>query len=162
MSYAAHLAALQYQRQLACNIAIRAEADPASAYSGKPRGHEEGEGEDMGLANCTRLGKPSITVIPLFASEQGTTLIPGGNPIDLNAPLTRDLACQLCARQLSISNQALVKAITCQPEVTGFVESPLLRYCYPLLLDSEGRAQWEGGWSIQLDQTLGLIYRNKE
>ncbi|WP_370548790.1 CRISPR-associated helicase Cas3' (plasmid) [Edwardsiella tarda] len=161
-SYAAHLAALQYQRQLACNIAIRAEADPASAYSGKPRGHEEGEGEDMGLANCTRLGKPSITVIPLFASEQGTTLIPGGNLIDLNAPLTRDLACQLCARQVSISNQALVKDITCQPEVRGFVESPLLRYCYPLLLDSEGRAQWEGGWSIQLDQTLGLIYRNKE
>ncbi|MDO2952384.1 hypothetical protein [Aeromonas simiae] len=72
------------------------------------------------------------------------------------------LACQLCARQLSLSNQALVKAIKSQPEVRAFAESPLLRYSAPLLLDNAGRAQLDGRLVVQLDGELGLIYRNKE
>lgn len=162
VSYATHLATLQHQRQLARNIAISADADPGSAYSNKPRGHEEGEGEDMRLANCTRLGKASVTVIPLFILEKGVALTPDAEPFDLDTPLAPELACQLCARQLSLSNQALVKAVKSQPEVRAFAESPLLRYSYPLLLDREGRAQLDGGLWVQLDRELGLIYRNKE
>lgn len=161
-NYATYLAELQHQRQLARNIAIRADADPCSAYSGKPRGHEEGEGEDMGLANCTRLGKPSVTVIPLFISEKGASLTPDAEPFGLDAPLSPDLTCQLCARQLSLSNQALIKAIKLQPEVQAFAQSPLLRYSHPLLLDSQGRSVLDGGLIIELDSELGLVYRNKE
>lgn len=161
VSYATHLATLQQQRQLARNIAIRADADPGSAYSSKPRGHEEGEGDNMGLANCTRLGKPTVTVIPLFILDKGAALSPEGSPFDLDAPLCPELACQLCARQLSLSNQALVNAIKSQPVMRAFAESPLLRYSYPLLLDRAGRAQLDNGLEVQLDSALGLIYRNK-
>lgn len=162
VSYATHLATLQHQRQLARNIAIRADADPGTVYSDKPRGYEEGEGEDKGLINCTRLGKPGVTVIPLFISDKGVALAPNAEPFDLRGHLSTELACQLCARQLSLSSQAFVKAVKSQPEVRAFAESPLLRYSYPLLLDREGRAQLDGGCRVQLDRELGLIYMNKE
>ncbi|HGE8240537.1 TPA: CRISPR-associated helicase Cas3' [Aeromonas veronii] len=161
-SYATYLAAEQLQRQLARNIVIRADADPGTAYSNKPRGYEEGEGEDKGLINCTRLGKPSVTVIPLFGSDKGVALTPDAEPFALDAPLSTELACQLCARQLNLSNQALVKAIKQQPDVQAFAQSPLLRYSYPLLLDSDGRAQLDGRLVVWLDGELGLIYRNRE
>lgn len=159
-SYATYLAAEQLQRQLARNIVIRADADPGTAYSNKPRGYEEGEGEDKGLINCTRLGKPSVTVIPLFVSDKGVALTPDAEPFALDATLSTELACQLCARQLSLSNQALVKAIKQQPDVQAFAQSPLLRYSYPLLLDSDGRAQLDGSLVVWLDGELGLVYRN--
>jgi CRISPR-associated endonuclease/helicase Cas3 len=160
-SYATYLAAEQHQRQLARNIVIRADAD-LGTYSNKPRGYEEGEGEDKGLINCTRLGKPSVTVIPLFVSDKGVALTPDAEPFALDAPLSTELACQLCARQLNLSNQALVKAIKQQPDVQAFDQSPLLRYSYPLLLDSDGRAQLDGRLVVWLDGELGLIYRNRE
>ncbi|WP_208611191.1 CRISPR-associated helicase Cas3' [Serratia oryzae] len=162
VSYATHLATLQHQRQLARNIAIRADADPGTVYSDKPRGYEEGEGEDKGLINSTRLGKPSVTVIPLFISDNGGALAPDAEPFDLKVPLSTELACLLCARQLSLSNQTLVKAVKSQPKVRAFAESPLLRYSYPLFLDREGRAQLDGGLWVQFDRELGLIYQNKE
>jgi CRISPR-associated endonuclease/helicase Cas3 len=161
-SYATYLAAEQQQRQLARNIVIRADADPGTAYSDKPRGYEEGEGEDKGLINCTRLGKPSVTVIPLFVSDKGVALTPDAEPFALDAPLSAELDCQLCARQLSLSNQALVKAIKPQPEMQAFAQSPLLRHSYPLLLDSNGRAQLDDRLLVQLDRELGLVYRNRE
>ncbi|MGL5408638.1 MAG: hypothetical protein ACRDAP_07970, partial [Shewanella sp.] len=163
-SYASHLAVLQHKRQLAHNIAIRADADPFSAYSNKPRGHEEGEGNDMGLVNSTRLGKPSVTVIPLFISDpsgDSVAVSPNAEPFTLDSPLSPEVACQLSARQLSISNQALVKAIKLQPEVRAFAESPLLRYSYPLLLDKDGRAPLDK-FCIELDRELGLIYESKK
>lgn len=158
-SYATYLAAEQHQRQLARNIVIRADAD-LGTYSNKPRGYEEGEGEDKGLINCTRLGKPSVTVIPLFVSDKGVTLAPDAEPFNLDAPLSPELACQLCARQLSLSNQALVKAIKSQPGVRAFAQSPLLRYSTPLLLDSDGRAQLDDRLVVQLDRELGLLYQS--
>ncbi len=161
-SYATHLATLQHQRQLARNIAIRADADPGSAYSNKPRGHEEGDGNDIGIANCTRLGKPSVIVVPLFITGKGIALTPDAEAFDLNEPLSIELACQLCARQLNLSNQALVKAVKSQPEVRAFADSPLLRYSYPLLLDREGCAQLDSRLWVRLDRELGLICRNKE
>lgn len=160
-SYATYLAAEQHQRQLARNIVIRADAD-LGTYSNKPRGYEEGEGEDKGLINCTRLGKPSVTVIPLFVSDKGVALAPDAEPFALDATLSTELACQLCARQLSLSNQALVKAIKQQPDVQAFAQSPLLRHSYPLLLDSDGRAQLDDRLVVRLDGELGLIYRNRE
>lgn len=160
-SYATYLAAEQLQRQLARNIVIRADADPGTAYSNKPRGYEEGEGEDKGLINCTRLGKPSVTVIPLFVSDKGVALTPDAEPFALDATLSTELACQLCARQLSLSNQALVKAIKQQPDVQAFAQSPLLRYSYPLLLDREGRGRLDGGPCLKLDRDLGLVYVSK-
>lgn len=161
-SYATYLAAEQQQRQLARNIVIRADADPGSAYSDKPRGYEEGEGEDKGLINCTRLGKPSVTVIPLFVADKGVALTPDAEPFALDAALSAELASQLCARQLSLSNQALVNAIKQQPDVQAFAQSPLLRHSTPLLLDSDGRAQLDDRLVVRLDRELGLVYRNRE
>jgi CRISPR-associated endonuclease/helicase Cas3 len=161
-SYAEHLTALKEKRQRACNIAIEVDDEPARAYQGKPRGHEEGEGEDMGLINCTRLGKPSIGVIPLFVTGEGVSLTVNGEAFSLESPLPPALSCRLCERQISISNQGLVHAIKAQPVPPAFADSPLLRYGYPLLLDAEGKAQLDGGLSVRLDRELGLIYeRNR-
>lgn len=160
-SYAAHLAELADKRQRVRNIVIEAGADPASAYNGKPRGHEEGEGKDMGLVNCTRLGKPSITVIPLFATEHGVALVKGGETFSLDAPLSPALVSQLCARQLNLSHQGVIRAIRQQPEPEAFAVSPLLRYSYPLLLDGDGKARLDGAWSVVLDNELGLVYQKE-
>lgn len=161
-SYAEHLAALKEKRQRAYNIAIEADEDPAWAYQGKPRGHEEGEGEDLGLVNCTRLGKPSISVIPLFVTEEGVALTADGESFSLDIPLLPTLTCQLCERQISISNQGLLHAIKAQPIPSAFADSPLLRYSYPLLLDADGNARFDGGLLVRLDGELGLIYERKE
>lgn len=159
-SYAEHLATLKEKRQRARNIVIEADDEPAHAYRLKPRGHEEGE--DMGLVNCTRLGKPSISVIPLYISTTGVALTVGGEVFDLDKPIPPCLASQLCARQLSISHQGLVHAITSQPLPSSFAESPLLKYSYPLLLDAEGKAQIGDALAVELDRTLGLVYRCKK
>jgi len=157
-SYAEHLAALKEKRQRARNIAIEADDDPTWAYQGKPRGHEEGEGEDMGLVNCTRLGKPSLSVIPLFVCADGVALDVEGESYRLDEPLPPVVASRFCERQLTIANQGLVHAITATPIPNAFADSPLLRYSYPLVLDTEGKARFDSGLSVHLDRELGLIY----
>ena len=161
-SYAEHLAALKEKRQRARNIAIEADDDPTWAYQGKPRGHEEGEGEDMGLVNCTRLGKPSISVIPLFIRPDGVALFVDGESFSLDESLPPVVTKRFCDRQLTISNQGLVHAIKATPIPNAFADSPLLRYSYPLLLDVEGNARFDETLSVQLDEELGLIYRRNE
>ena len=53
-------------------------------------------------------------------------------------------------------------ALSLLPEMQAFAQSPLLRHSYPLLLDSDGRAQLDDRLLVQLDRELGLVYRNRE
>ena len=42
----------------------------------------------------------------------------------------------------------------------GWKKSPLLRNCFPLILDAEGR--WTEDATVRLDDDLGMVYESKE
>lgn len=156
-SLAEHLAGLRDKRQRALNIAVQADAEPQNAYNDKPRGHEEGEGEEMGLVNCTRLGEPSVTLIPLHAVAGGYAVHADGEAFSLEQPLPAALAQLLYQRQLKVANKAVVNYLLGQPLPAAFEQSALLRHCRPLLLDG-GKLAINGRLTLELNNELGLVY----
>lgn len=152
-SYGEYLARIQKERREALNIAIDPRDEPQRAYDHKPRGNEEGEG--TGLENKTRLGRESITLIPLESTEAGWCVRPGEAPFAPDRPLSDTLARRLYDRQLKVSRTALVKRFKCHEPPVAF-QHPLLRNCYPLPLQ-QGRYSHEG-LCLELDDELGLVY----
>lgn len=152
-SYGEYLARVQKERRESFNIAIDPAEEPRSAYSGKPRGSEEGEG--VGLENRTRLGPESITLIPVEEVEGGWCVRPGEPPFDPARPLDDAQARRLYERQLKVSRRALVAHFK-RIDLPAAFEHPLLRNCYPLPLR---QGQYPGeGLSLRLDSVLGLVY----
>ncbi len=156
-SYGEYLARVQKERRESFNIAIDPAEEPQVAYNGKPRGSEEGEG--LGLENKTRLGRESITLIPLEVVDGGWAVRLGEPPFALDRSLPDAMARQLYNRQLKVSRTALVKRLKCDKVPVAF-EHPLLRNCYPLPL-RQGRYT-EDGLRLQLDSVLGLVYEPAE
>lgn len=156
-SLAEHLAGLKDKRQRALNIAVQADAEPQHAYNDKPRGHEEGEGEEMGLANCTRLGEPTVTLIPLHSVEGGYAVHAGGEVFSLEQELPVALAQQFYQRQLKVSNKAVVSYLLHQPLPAAFEQNSLLRHCRPLLLE-DGKLAISSQLTLELTNELGLVY----
>ena len=152
-SYGEYLARVQKERRESFNIAIDPAEEPQLAYNGKPRGSEEGEG--VGLENRTRLGAESITLIPLEVVEGGWCVRLGEPVFAPGQALVDTLARQLYNRQLKVSRKALLKRLKCDPLPVAF-EHPLLRNCYPLLLENGRYAQ--DGLRLRLDDLLGLVY----
>lgn len=152
-SYGEYLARIQKERREALNIAVDPRDEPQRAYDNKPRGSEEGEG--TGLENKTRLGRESITLIPVELADTGWCVRPGEAPFAPDRPLSDTLARRLYDRQLKVSRTALVKRFKCDELPVAF-QHPLLRNCYPLPLQL-GRYSHEG-LCLQLDDELGLVY----
>ncbi len=150
--YGEYLARLKKERQEAQNIAIDPRDTLDDAYANKPRGHEEGEG--TGWENKTRLGRESITLIPLEVTVEGWRPSLDEPAFDPAAPLSDALARRLCERQLKVSRTALVKRLKAEAPVA--FQHPLLRSSYPLLLQAGRYA--EAGLSLRLDDELGLVY----
>ncbi|SDI43396.1 CRISPR-associated helicase, Cas3 family [Pseudomonas delhiensis] len=152
-SYGEYLARVQKERRESFNIAIDPAEEPRSAYNGKPRGSEEGEG--VGLENRTRLGPESITLIPVEEVEGGWCVRPGEPSFDPARPLDDAQARRLYERQLKVSRRALVAHFK-RIDLPAAFEHPLLRNCYPLPLR---QGQYPGeGLSLRLDSVLGLVY----
>lgn len=152
-SYGEYLARIQKERRESFNIALDPDQEPQVAYNGKPRGSEEGEG--VGLENKTRLGRESVTLIPLEKDGSGWCLRPGEAPFSLDQALPDAVARQLHDRQLKVSRPALVKRLKGAEPPIAF-QHPLLRNCYPLFLE-QGRYA-EEGLHLRLDEALGLVY----
>ena len=152
-SYGQYLARVQKERRESFNIAIDPAEEPQLAYSGKPRGSEEGEG--TGLENKTRLGAESITLIPLEVTGEGWCVRPGEPAFAPDKVLPDMLARQLYSRQLKVSRTALVRHFKV-PTLPVAFEHPLLRNCYPLPLQ-QGRYAHDG-IRLRLDDLLGLVY----
>ena len=151
-----HLALVQEQRRHAMNVALDAEAELSNAYLSTPRANEESEGD--GLQVVTRLGENSLTVVPVWASEDGWRLLPGEPPFDPNAEPTHALAHRIYRRQLRLSRKDLVKALLTQPQPKGFELHPLLRNLRPLVL-MDGIAVFER-LRVCLDPELGITYES--
>lgn len=98
----------------------------------------------------TRLGEESAVAIPIW-EEDG--LDPQKTPDS-----TQSKAWFL--RGISLSRKAVVKNLKASGVPEGWKASPLLRNCFPLVLNADGR--WTEDATVRLDDDLGLVYEPKE
>ena len=98
----------------------------------------------------TRLGEDSIVVIPLWRED-------GFGP---EVPPDFAQAKQWFMRAVSLSRKGVVNRLRALGVPEGWKKSPLLRNCFPLELDAEGR--WMEDVTVRLDDDLGVVYESKE
>jgi len=109
---------------------------------------EDQPGVHRSLMAQTRLGQESVLTIPLGT---GDGYQPGDAPSDAQARAWY-------ARAVSLSRPGVVAKIRRLGVPLGWARSPLLRTCYPLLLDESGR--WVHDPLIRMDAELGLVYES--
>jgi len=98
----------------------------------------------------TRLGEDSIVAIPLLPEDKFSS----------EATPDFDHAKQWFLQAVSISRKGVVKKLRALGVPEGWKKSPLLRNCFPLTLDAQGR--WTEDAKVRLDDDLGLVYEPKE
>jgi CRISPR-associated endonuclease/helicase Cas3 len=107
---------------------------------------DEEPGMDSSLLARTRLGEDAVTVVPI--GEDGRNVL-------TEAP-TAETAMTLYLRSLSVSRQKVVAAVRRAGIPDSWTRVPLLRNCYPLLLNADG--SWIENSQVRLDAELGLVY----
>ncbi len=139
------------QRQQA-NMAIMGLPDDASWNDpAKYVLYDEDEpGVHRTLMAQTRLGEDSVVAIPLW-SEDG-----------FGSETTPDFVqCKAWfLRAVSLSRMGVVQQLRNLGVPEGWKESSLLRNCFPLRLNADGR--WTEDATVRLDEDLGLVYEAKE
>ncbi len=122
---------------------------------------EENPEIHQSLLGRTRLGGPSVTVVPLhyrsglyFLDEQATI------PVRLDQPPSFDDAVQLVMRSVSLARKGVVQALLAKEKPKAWKDSALLRYTYPLIL--KDRHVDIGGTVVTLDPELGITYEQAE
>jgi len=111
---------------------------------------EDEPGVHRTLMAQTRLGEDSVVAIPL-SREDGFCC---------EATPDFDQAKQWFLGAVSLSRQGVVKKLRAQGVPGGWKESPLLRNCYALALDGQGR--WMEDATVRVDEDLGVVYEPKE
>lgn len=111
---------------------------------------EDEPGVHRTLMAQTRLGEDSVVAVPLwpedgFASEATPDFIK---------------AKDWFLRALSLTRKGVVKKLQKFGVPEGWKKSPLLRNCYPLVLNADGH--WTEDAIVRLDDDLGLVYETKE
>lgn len=139
------------QRQQA-NMAIMGLPDDASWNDpAKYVLYDEDEpGVHRTLMAQTRLGEDSVVAIPLW-SEDG-----------FGSETTPDFVQSKVwfLRAVSLSRKGVVLQLRKLGVPEGWKESSLLRNCFPLRLNADGR--WVEDTTVRLDEDLGLVYEAKE
>lgn len=98
----------------------------------------------------TRLGEPSVIVIPLFADES----------FDLSVTPDFAKAKAWSLRSMSLSRKRVVNRLQTMGVPEIWKKTSLLRNCFPLELDKQGC--WKVDGRVRLDDDLGLVYDTKE
>lgn len=155
-AYGQYRAKVNKERQESRNIAIDPAAEPQSAYSDKPRGNDEDD--LLGLRNVTRLGRETLTLVPVEVVEGGWRV--GEKVFDPDQPLDDATARRLYSRQLRLSRMAVVRHFQAMEPPPAFAEHPLLRHFRPLPLAEGGYGI--GGLRLRLHADLGLVYEIEE
>jgi len=139
------------QRQQA-NMAIMGLPDDASWNDpAKYVLYDEDEpGVHRTLMAQTRLGEDSVVAIPLW-SEDGF-----GSETAPDFVQSKEWF----LRAVSLSRKGVVQQLRNLGVPEGWKESSLLRNCFPLRLNADGR--WTEDATVRLDEDLGLVYEAKE
>lgn len=111
---------------------------------------EDDPGVHRTLMAQTRLGEDSVVTIPLWPHDE---FRPEATP---HFTQTK----QWFLRAMSLSRKGVVKKLQALGIPEGWKRSSLLRNCFPLLLDAEGR--WTEDAAVRLDDDIGLVYEPKE
>ena len=111
---------------------------------------EDEPGVHRTLMAQTRLGEDSVVTIPLLPQDG---FRPEATPDFAQAK-------QWFLRAVSLSRKGVVKKLQALGVPEGWKKSSLLRNCFPLLLDAEGR--WTEDAAVRLDDDIGLVYEPKE
>ncbi|KXS31177.1 MAG: CRISPR-associated helicase, Cas3 family [Candidatus Gallionella acididurans] len=98
----------------------------------------------------TRLGEDSVVAIPILPDDEFSS----------EALPDFDQAKRWYLQAVSISRQGVVQKLRARGVPEGWKKSPLLRNCFPLTLDAQGR--WTEDAKVRLDDDLGLVYEPKE
>lgn len=98
----------------------------------------------------TRLSENSLTAIPLLPTDAFSS------EITPNFPIVK----HWFMRAVSLSRRNIVEKLKETGVPDGWKKSPLLRNCYPLILD--GRGRWKEDARVCMDEDLGIVYRSKE
>ncbi|MFT4192238.1 MAG: CRISPR-associated helicase Cas3' [Comamonas sp.] len=155
-AYGEYRARVNKEWQESRNVAIDPSAEPQAAYNDKPRGNDEDD--LLGLRNVTRLGRATVTLVPVDVVEGGWCV--DGKTLAPDRPLDDVSARSLYGRQLRLARTAVVRHFQGKELPVAFAEHPLLRNFHPLPL-SQGRYECDGV-RLQLDAELGLVYEIKE
>jgi CRISPR-associated endonuclease/helicase Cas3 len=111
---------------------------------------EDEPGVHRTLMAQTRLGEDSVVAIPLWLEDSfGSETTPD---------FVQSKAWFL--RAVSLTRRGVVKKIQRLGIPEGWKKSPLLRNCFPLILNADGR--WAEDATVRLDDDLGLVYETKE
>jgi CRISPR-associated endonuclease/helicase Cas3 len=141
-----------FARKVQANRAIIGLPDDASWNDPSMyiKADEDEPGLHPALVAQTRLGEPSVLAIPMFPAD-------GFRP-EVEQNLAQSKSWFL--RAMSLSRKGVVRTLQTQGVPQGWDKSPLLRNCYPLLLDQQGR--WTQDEAVRLDNDLGLLYEPKD
>ena len=111
---------------------------------------EDEPGVHRTLMAQTRLGEDSVVAIPLW-SEDG---------FDSKAMPDFDQSKAWFLRAMSLARKSVVQKLRKLGVPEGWKESSLLRNCFPLTLNADGR--WTADLTVSLNGDLGLVYEAKE
>ncbi|UJP04047.1 MAG: CRISPR-associated helicase Cas3' [Nitrosomonas sp.] len=111
---------------------------------------EDEPGVHRTLMAKTRLGEDSVVVIPLLPEAEFSS----------EATPDFDQAKRWYLQAVSVSCKGVVKKLRTLAVPEGWKKSPLLRNCFPLVLDTQGH--WAEDTKVRLDDDLGLVYEPKE
>ena len=98
----------------------------------------------------TRLGEDAVVAVPILQDD------------GFSAAATPDFdhAKQWFLRAVTLSRKSVVWTLRKKDVPEGWKKSPLLRNCFPLILDAERR--WTENATVRLDDDLGIVYEPKE
>ncbi|MDF1614960.1 CRISPR-associated helicase Cas3' [Desulfurivibrio dismutans] len=102
------------------------------------------------LTAQTRLGEESAVVIPFCPAD-------GFRPEIMP---DFEQAKQWFQRAVGLSRKGVIRKLQAQGLPAGWKKSPLLRNCFPLVLNTEGH--WQEDTAVRLDKDLGVVYEQKE
>jgi CRISPR-associated endonuclease/helicase Cas3 len=111
---------------------------------------EDEPGVHRTLMAQTRVGEESVIAIPICPQDQF-------NPQEVPDFFK---AKEWFMRSISLSRKNVVHILHSHGVPEGWRQSPLLRNCFPLLLDENGF--WSENKILRLDNDLGFVYEKKE
>lgn len=111
---------------------------------------EDEPGVHRTLMAQTRLGEDSVVAVPLWPEDTFDSR---------NIPEFAQSK-DWFLRAISLTRKGVVQQLRKLGVPEGWKESSLLRNCFPLRLDADGR--WVEDTTVRLDEDLGLVYEAKE